>query len=450
MDTPKNTTPTTDRHSRKSVLSDSGDVFDVGAAYSSGATSGTIVSDKKRKGVFGLLKNAAGEISQNATKAVKDVKIFEKPTVPKVTPGTERKEIIQKAISVSKQAPKDDYDVITERIRTFQKDAERISGKPYLITRNPSDTKPSWGHVIEDGETPPKEEESPKDRPLITREPQAQKRIVRSPEPRTERTAARIQREEAPVPPAPASQPPIPPTSTAPAPQPVPKTPASQKEAVQEKKGSSSLLRYVGMGGVGLVVLTVLVGGGMFTYDFVTTRSTDIDTPPTSTPRTLEEGYVLVDELSSLPSYFETQSASLSTFTVIAKTGDDAPVETTSFFEFVAPNAPTSLVRALDQSMLLGGVRTTKTSPYLVFKTTNFDTAFAGMLSWEPMLTTDLRALFNISGSGKFLDRVIENQHVRILHDSSGAERMVYGFVNGRILIITETSSAYKEILRAL
>jgi len=428
-------------------------VFDIGHAYKTGESAGTFVSDKKRTGVLGQLKNAAKEVAGGATKAVKEVAVtFEKPEKPKVAPGTERKDIIERAVQQDEQAPKDDHDLVIERIRTFQKDAERVSGKPYLITKNKEQKKSSWSHVLGDKPEETKEETATVPEPTPAPAPKPVETIRRTPEPQMEQIVVPskevLQKEElAPVPaPAPKPEPQTPPVQEAP--KPAPKPPVRQVPPTPVPQESSTLPRTILFTVLGVVVAAGLLGGGFYLY---TTFTSGTSTTVTQEPLELDlNEYLPVEQLATLPVRIDGQEGTLSQVTVVGTLGSTDALSTAEFLETIAENVPNALVRSLDTSMAIGGVRgSAAVVPYLIFRTQSFDNAFAGMLAWERTIGTDLTELFSRAQGTAFVDRVVENHHVRILYDVNGIERLVYGFINGRTLVITATSAHFRTITSA-
>ncbi|MBX2866486.1 hypothetical protein KTR10_00800 [Candidatus Kaiserbacteria bacterium] len=428
---------------RKPGTAKDSEIFDVGRAFESGEVAGTIVSDKKRKGVFGQLKDAATEIAGSATKAVQEVKVFEEPEEPKVTPGTERKDIIERAVQDAEQAPQDDHDVVIERIRTFQKDAERVSGKPYLIKKNKEQTKSSWSHVIGDKPAEQKKETETKPAPQVT------ETIRRAPKPQMPQQMERavIPTRKVPTTESVVEQtpPPQPEPQVEETPKPTPPVPPRPQSAPQESTRTRSLVTI----GVGVLAAIIVLGGGVYLYTLLTN--------PTSTTVTQEpieldlNEYLPLEQLATLPVRLENQEATISQVVIVTRQGETTPLTTTQFLTAVAENVPSTLVRSLNGSMVAGGIRTGGgTYPYLLFRTINFDNAFAGMLAWERSMGTDLNELFTRAQGDIFVDRVLENQHVRVLYDVNGIERLVYGFVSGRMLIITNTSASFKAIVSEL
>ena len=138
-------------------------------------------------------------------------------------------------------------------------------------------------------------------------------------------------------------------------------------------------------------------------------------------------------------------------------------VATTDFMYVLDPRAPGSFIRNLDDEMMLGA--SSGTDPFIVFKTKQFDTAFAGMLDWEPYLSADLTPLFGApvtrtqdltvrtvdqTRAAQFVDDTLQNVDVRILYDETGAERILYAFPDEDTVVITTSSSALTALLERL
>jgi hypothetical protein len=100
--------------------------------------------------------------------------------------------------------------------------------------------------------------------------------------------------------------------------------------------------------------------------------------------------------------------------------------------------------------------------PYLLLKTKDFDTAFAGVLGWERTLSGDLAPLFGepvVSSfdptartdtqlrEAFFKDEIVSNKNARVLLDEKGNERIVYAFTDRNTLIITTTPDAFATLV---
>jgi hypothetical protein len=120
-------------------------------------------------------------------------------------------------------------------------------------------------------------------------------------------------------------------------------------------------------------------------------------------------------------------------------------------------------------------------SPFFILSVASYPDTFAGMLSWEAILPSDVSALFppyqsavstttatttpTTSKKGAkvtpvappaptppaaFYDQVVNNHDVRIYQDAQGRSVLLYGYWNQNTLIIARDPAAFTEILRRL
>lgn len=132
----------------------SGNVFDVSKAFQGGAETGTIVTDKriKRSHFGGILADAFNEWVADAKTTVKNLPVFQEEIVPTVTDPETREKTIQEAGALTKQAPRDDHAVLVENLKTMGGDAERITGRPFVIKqaegkKEKATPRGSWTHI---------------------------------------------------------------------------------------------------------------------------------------------------------------------------------------------------------------------------------------------------------------------------------------------------------------
>lgn len=234
-------------------------------------------------------------------------------------------------------------------------------------------------------------------------------------------------------------------------------TPAVSDAHLTRKMQVALLVFVVAIGILGGVGAALIFGPTLFTQE---TES------ETTTPQEMvRDSFVTTTAQISfvLP---KTREALLATLTEHIKNEDEGMVEyvptigTTPapsdvILGILKPRAPGSFVRTIDPHMEFGAVRTSAgMAPFIVMSTRNFDTAFAGMLAWEPYLSNDLAPLFGPSvsrsllphGGGTtttpvFTDALTGNRSIRILYDETGKERVLYAFINKRSLLLITTST---------
>ncbi len=150
------------------------------------------------------------------------------------------------------------------------------------------------------------------------------------------------------------------------------------------------------------------------------------------------------------------------------------------FLTALGARSSSSLIRSFDPQFLLGMYSFTPKDFFILIKVNSYDSAFAGMLQWEPDMETDLgnfmithkpilsiaaltqpkiststsatsSAPINTSpfgGSGRvWVDRVVNNKDSRVLIDSDGSPAMLYTFVDEHNLVIASSDKALKEIM---
>jgi len=505
------------------VLSNDGGAVDVSGADDSQISGGTIVTDKKqsRKSVFGVLKNAVGEWTEDKTDTVKNLEVFQKPETPKVVPGTQRRDVIQKAVQGVQQVTQDDHKVVLERIKTFQQDAERVTGKPFVIKAKAKEAEATWTHIVgESSDTSPTSRSitSPS---LVHREqmttagvaPQVDEHVEASLDDYTKKDEVNIvrenivvqkgnqntvpettvrtelpeQKEQAPVP----STIPTPPKlkvpkikekpETAPVKKPeVPKKPEVAQEApstIHEiNKPSLFSVKRALIFGLVIIFIGGIAAGGLyifnnrssFNFDFAFNQDTPVAEPI---------GFFETDEQISIPleetrlalltkteSSIQASSATITEvrFVTTLEEVGVTPVSTQEFFAVLEPRAPSAFIRSLNNEMMIGGIRSDTTDPFIVLKSSAFDIVFAGMIEWEPFMSADLSPLFGepvarsfdqdartIDGTLAlhFVDTNIDDHHVRVLYDEAGTERIIYSFIERDTILITTTREAFRQLL---
>ncbi len=143
--------------------------------------------------------------------------------------------------------------------------------------------------------------------------------------------------------------------------------------------------------------------------------------------------------------------------------GAEAAAPTSDVLYVIDPRAPGSFIRSLREAMMIGSLD--GDAPFFIFKTERFETAFAGMLDWEPFMSADLTPLFGEPVRGTldrsartraqvrdpfFIDEIVGNLDVRVLYDESGAERIVYAFADEETIVLTTSKDALAKLANRL
>ena len=126
---------------------------------------------------------------------------------------------------------------------------------------------------------------------------------------------------------------------------------------------------------------------------------------------------------------------------------------------------PDIITRTLLPDYMVGMFSFDKNLPFIILKTSYFENAYAGMLSWENDIEKDFQVLFRLSGyensggilaeltptaSKKFTDAVIVNKDVRLLRNEAGEIILLYGIIDKETIIITVNDASFKEIISRL
>lgn len=498
---------------KTSILSDAGRSFDVGRATQSPHSSGgTIVTDKRRKkrSFFGTIAAAFQERMGDAKSSISHMEVFQEKVAPRVTAPIARQDVIQKAAQSGVRAPEDDHRTVVETLKTKQQNAPSVPDKPFVIKEAPKGETPSWTHVVEEEKPEPEQKEqstqkatsepatdvtpekpkptpppvapapapieTPQPKPLPEVAPKIEEKIeepepqqviepvtqTQTPEPTLLQPKERVEAEPEPIP--------------EPIPTPLPQTVDLPKVTEQSQKPTTPTpprepgrFRALFMRAAIVLVILVAIGGGVGVgYYLIRSFGTNTEAPLSIAPTVVQSDLQIPLPLSS------SRTALLSSLTdIVAQSGTgvthiypvhentNTPASASEILAVLDPRAPGSFLRSVGEYLTLGAVATPDTRPFIVLRTTNFDVGFAGMIAWEPYISSDLAPLFGApidrtydpdartegnTREASFVDGVVQNQPVRILYNQSGEEGIVYGFIDRNTLIITTTSQAFATV----
>jgi len=111
-------------------------------------------------------------------------------------------------------------------------------------------------------------------------------------------------------------------------------------------------------------------------------------------------------------------------------------------------SAPESLVRLLSDTFMYGIFSGAQNSGFVIFTTSYYEKAFAGMLGWEGTLARDLYAI--LAGNPvtpdlqntRFVDVNIKNIAARALKNSNGSTALIYAFLPDKKTIVVAHNEA--------
>ncbi len=139
------------------------------------------------------------------------------------------------------------------------------------------------------------------------------------------------------------------------------------------------------------------------------------------------------------------------------------------FFSFITPRMPSDLVRTIDNYLLGTHVYDGNTA-FIIARVDSYQTAYSGMLSWEPYLKQDLSPLFNYTPTPHipeenivsttttppqltqtgYIDRIVENHDARVLQNDFGDMYIIWTFLDRNTLVITTNEATLREIISRL
>ena len=145
------------------------------------------------------------------------------------------------------------------------------------------------------------------------------------------------------------------------------------------------------------------------------------------------------------------------------------------FLSIIAPSAPSVLLRNLKNEYVFGYYFYDSEEPFLILRSANYDSTFAGMLEWERNMYADLGSLIfrkeslttnyesntttsststNTSVKSEFetpfVDKIISNNDARVLYRPNGNIAFFYTFFNKDTIIIATSEQSLREIIYRL
>ncbi|MBU2103508.1 hypothetical protein KKD81_01445 [Patescibacteria group bacterium] len=241
------------------------------------------------------------------------------------------------------------------------------------------------------------------------------------------------------------------------------------------------------------ILLLVLAGAGVYgTYHLVmTARNTPV-------AALVIPSIVFADEYKQLSgSGFELMSALAQTAegtlvpgnvlvtyvkeSTVTTEGEEvtAPAPGSVFVRALDLQAPDILLRNIGKDSTVGVVHAgSETRAFFALRVDSYERTYAGMLTWEPLLQSELALLYPLyspelvaseletatstasttptqvpqqgTALTRFSDAVISNYDVRVLKDTNGKTLVLYGYVNKQTLIIARDEAAFGILLERL
>ena len=228
----------------------------------------------------------------------------------------------------------------------------------------------------------------------------------------------------------------------------------------------------------GICILFLVGTAALFgVYTVMQTRSTPPTAAPTSSILFAESSVAfpldnsspddlkrnLASSIASLQGALGSITAIIPTTRVQNQDGTTGarPATFSEFMKAIGAHPPDELLRAVGDKFFFGVHVVDTNAPLFVIPVTSYDHAFAGMLTWEGTLNSDLSPIFpavqtmmtdqsGLPATRKFTDTVMRNYDVRELKDDSGTVKLYYSFPSQNMLVIAESPYSFAEILSRL
>ncbi len=155
-------------------------------------------------------------------------------------------------------------------------------------------------------------------------------------------------------------------------------------------------------------------------------------------------------------------------------------ISTADWFGRLGTHASPQLIRSLGDDYIFGVYGDASKDTFLILSVKSYDSAFAGMLSWESYMNDDIGDIIardtsslpvtmtaasstknkqqattslvrtDITDQKVFTDRIIFNKDSRILYEPNGQTRMLYSFIDPKTLVIVSSEAGFREITSRL
>lgn len=425
------------------------------------SSEGSIITDQKRTR-FSLTSSIIEAVKawfSNEKESFKDRAETRRKAIPTVSPVKNRKEVLQKAAEQSAMAPKDDHQQLTTKFAALPKTKVPQNDKPVQIKKKVAPAKPSWSHFTGAEKESDLKEEAPL--PTINTPPKTPEPIktVLPSAPIKQNSAGlmpalttpEVFKEKAPVPATTTSSVSISSKSTD-------SKPPEIKLVGNKKRANFAWLgKFLTYSGIAVVIVIAVTSGVGLVWWFFSNSSQkptvnlveeniqsvqpELVTYEQNVPITLP---LRKEELWQ--DILNTKTSSSSGLVLLLLLNDDnTPATTSEILEKINWPSNSAFLKNIEEVNfgLYNGV------PFMVIKTTNFDTVFGGLLASESTLSEDLSLFISSSTetlSVNFTDELVQNHDIRVLKSESGRDALVYGFINRNTIVITSDRETFSEV----
>lgn len=148
-------------------------------------------------------------------------------------------------------------------------------------------------------------------------------------------------------------------------------------------------------------------------------------------------------------------SSTIRELILIEKKGDiEYRVSAPEMIALMGIKIPDIISRTLTPQWMLGTYTDGEGKhPFVIVTTNLFQNAFAGMLAWEPDMTTDLKNYLPFASStltAEFRDEIVRNKDVRALVTKEGTTIFLYSLIDNTTMVIAENENTLNALLARL
>lgn len=448
----------------QSILTDSERVLDIDSG-----DAGTIIRDTKRKR-FRLFPAIGQAVAGWFTKRKDAYEKAQQAQVRTVAKAEDRVQTIRAAVRKDTQAPREDFASVAKRKKQQPRPAMHTASTIQFKDKS-AVPKPTWTHLAEPATEAARPQEAPAEVKEKTVEP-ALPQTPSAPQPTVQEPSMETVEPTAPEP-KPAAKP-IDTQEVSPA---RPEVPAQEMQVEKPKKSTtrrfahapafSPRLRIMLLVMVPIIASVLGVGASYYFFVLTKTPTAPIETPQVQAPSLVraqaQVPFSLPDDratlLNALRTHVEQSSTVTQFYPTVMQDGIVKPADAEAILATLEIQAPGAFVRSID-AITFGTAGNAQ--PFMVLESSNFDTAFAGMLQWEAHISADLAPLFgeevttsfdaHASSSAfvrnaYFKDAIASNRNVRVLLDAQGNDAIIYTFIDQNTILITTTREALAQLL---
>ena len=228
---------------------------------------------------------------------------------------------------------------------------------------------------------------------------------------------------------------------------------------------STKNIRYI----VGGIIILILAGGAIYgiikyksgiTPDIPITETKIVSVIPADMTTSIEianQSTSQVTELirSAIANVQALEGNIIDIYLTNSISGTKKIIGTEEFFGILESQIPAPLLRSLAPKYMLGMIMKGGPHPFIILKSTDYETSFANMFTWEKKIFHDFYIPLSLVGGerafeSRFTDLLVENKAIRILYSETKEVIMLYSFINEQTMVITKDIETFKTLRKLI